>query len=615
MKKVLTLNEEIKRMKSLMSEERLYGNLIDSPPKKKVITEGVPWKALWQAVKTASKETPDLALTLISKSYIGKVNKALSKLPESGILAAKQAQEIMDIAKGLAKNMSVADNITKVFKLAKIPLDGPDIGSMRNMLVNMQALILRGVARGDNATIIAKDINAIAKSTSLTPQDITDFAHLVFNSTKINKILGESQLAKALEDLTKVDIDAYFKMLTTMSPGDLRGVDDLVNAVTKNADDMTESGLKELFKGSNMEKAAKLGLWSFKTVKAGLKTLFFRFDIPPITRQLEKWGWGRKLLQSKLLTGKKYRVSLAQAPMWWGIYECLSEPLAEVIANYYKKGSEEGLGPVEIDKTTLTYFVPSCLAHYVKGSSLTIPRGIAYLDDWTFNLKDREVNIQKENFKKWLINRVCEDAGNQKTVNGTLSCDWAAIQEKYPDCESLKGPDGPIEQYKEEAIEQNWFRTLIDYGAKKLSLDEEIKLFKDQVAEQLTNDPQLCKWFAENLHLDWEMTKENLEEMVEDGVQVNAIDPDQTALDIIVGDIKNKLIKTGMQCNYLPQWKQAVLSQAKRDSGDYDKYDNGKEGFKTWWCNYKYGEGTAYSKEAATDYLSACKQAVDQWCP
>jgi len=198
-------------MKIILTESQLnllihHSVGLGSNSYKKIITEGAGWKALWQAVKTSVKEAPEVTFGLLTKSYIGKVNKVLNNIPPGQIvLGTQQAQKIMNIAKGLATNPVVKDNILQLLKLTKIPLDSPNIENITNMLINMQSLILRGVARGDNATIIAKDINAIAKSTSLNAADITSFADLVFKSTKINKILGGSKFEVAQQFIDKVN--------------------------------------------------------------------------------------------------------------------------------------------------------------------------------------------------------------------------------------------------------------------------------------------------------------------------------------------------------------------------------------------------------------------------
>lgn len=611
MKKIISLNEEIKRMKSLMGEERLYGNLVDSPLEKKIITEGfpIPWRTLLQALKAGAKESPEL-ITSLSRSYIGKINKALSKIPESGIIPQKQAQEIMNIAKGIPTNTVVRDNITKLFKLSKINLNSSDISNMRTMLVNTQALILRGVAKGENATQIAKDINKINGSNTLTAQDITDFAHLVFNSPNINKILGESKLAKSLENLNVGDKEAYFKILTKLIPSDLRGIDDF-----KNIDGgVTKEGFKALLDGSWTEQFAKKMMWGWNFTKKGLKTLFIRFDVPPITRWIEKWGWGKTLMRQKLITGKW--VSLANAPIYAGFYSCWVDGFWPWWLAYQKKKAGE-VAVDEVDwNASVSNAAVKCLNGLVVGSSTVIPRGIAYVTKPVLDkVYDYEKSTIKDLFRKWLIIYACEQTGSKKVVDGELSCDWAAVQALYPNCESLKGDNGPIEEFKKEAIEQKWYLKVLDYTFKSMGIDEGITGFKEMIEEELTNDPQLCEWFADNLQLEWKMTEEELRDQVEDMVEAGAVDTDVDGDGIIINDIKTRLIKTGMQCNYLLQWKQAVLTQAKRDSGEYDKYGDGKEGFKTWWCNYKYGEGTAYSKEAAIDYISACKKAVDKWCP
>jgi len=84
---------------------------------------------------------------------------------------------------------------------------------------------------------------------------------------------------------------------------------------------------------------------------------------------------------------------------------------------------------------------------------------------------------------------------------------------------------------------------------------------------------------------------------------------------VIVNDIEKVLIETGMQCNYLSRWKEAAVPADKHH--EVKEFDDGKEGFKNWWCNFRYGEGSEYSKkdESDYDYVNACKQAVDQWCP
>jgi len=626
MKKVISLNEEIKRMKSLMGEERLYGNLIDYPPKKKIIKEQVPWKAVWQAVKAGVKESPDMALTLISKSYISKVNKALSNIPESGIISVKEAQEIMNIARGLSKNTKVADDITKIFKLSKIPLDGADINGMRNMLVNMQALILRGVAKGDNSSIIAKDINKITKSNAITSSDVTDFAHLVFNSPSINKVLGESKLAKSLKDLTKVEIDTYFKSLKEMVPGDIRMLDDFKNMKGIPVSGLDEATLvkilKEFFRGFNFHNIV------IKFIGKTGKTLFLRIDIPPLTKWISKFTWGKNILNSSIMSGNKKflrflpSLSLANSPFYVGMYACISNAIAPWIMAMMKKSGGE---IARQDKTTIMNLVGGCIGEYFESAPKTIPKGIILVDNTLeritgYSVKDlytRDKAILRNNFKNWLIDEVCKEGkGKRMMADGTIGCDWEAVQSKYGDCQSLLKSGGMVDQYQEVGLEEKWWEWAWDYSVSTLGVEEHITKFKDAIAEQLTDWPGFQKWCTVNLQLKWDATKEELEDMLEEVVDIKIVDAEDAAKyseEQVIIDMIKKLKGTGLDCGYLLQWKLNLISEEQRESGEYDQYGDGQEGFKTWYCNHQYGKGTDF--ESDPGHVSACKKAVDQWCP
>lgn len=308
--------------------------------------------------------------------------------------------------------------------------------------------------------------------------------------------------------------------------------------------------------------------------------------------------------------GKIWRVklpSLANTPAIAGIGACAWKTGIPYYKSVQDKFFGDGIGDFEQDKAGVAEAITNCISDYLTVAPKVIPKGIFYVVSpfWEY-----ELNLYRNNLKKYIIEKVCKDAGEMKIIDGKLSCNWDAIQERYPDCESLKGPNGAIETFKNDAIDEKWYHKLIDFGLRKLTIEEEVAEFKDQVAEQLTNWPGLCDWFEENLHLKWEFSQSDVENKV--NVEITTGDTkEELAAQLIINDMMIEFKKTGIECQWLKIWKDTIVDEDKVHT--VENFDNGKDGFKTWFCGINYGLNTEHGDKPI--YIEYCKKAVDKWCP
>ena len=355
MKRISTLEEQLNRMKSLMTEERLYGNLIDNKEKKIVIQEQSLAKRIARMLKG-----PDINIPKLNKSRIAKINAAFKNLDSKNIDMAAFKAQIAALYKNVGNDSS--PHIQKL--LTKLNYPANDIAWLTNQIELMEKYILNGLHKGKSASEIADDLGK-----NFTTDDVIDMVGIVYGNNKGIKSrlkIGEGNVY-AKQDKDYLDIntnkgkEADSKFKTKLEDLAIRtqkvtNMPEELQAATKQIDEAIESGGKTIkMKGgktptpdepatmvtiSKTEQSLfgpsgdfrvlypwKIKSWSnsegiiIKTIKG----LFYRIRVKPATKM---WDWITRdsLISNYALSrwGAKFlRFAISYAPIemeLWALY-------------------------------------------------------------------------------------------------------------------------------------------------------------------------------------------------------------------------------------------------------------------------------------------------------
>jgi hypothetical protein len=174
MKKINSLEDQLNRMKSLMTEERLYGNLIHNEEKKIVLKEQKPKTGIVKKIATILGG-PDINIPKLNKSRIAKINAAFKNLDSKNLDMASFKAEIAALYKNVGDDSS--PHIQQLLTKLNYPAD--DISWLTNQIELMERYILNGLHKGQSASEIADDLGK-----NFTTDDVIDMVGIVYGNNK-----------------------------------------------------------------------------------------------------------------------------------------------------------------------------------------------------------------------------------------------------------------------------------------------------------------------------------------------------------------------------------------------------------------------------------------------
>ncbi len=275
------LQEELKRIKSLMTEERLYGNLVNDS-KKPLLTES--WRSKMIAVLRKASKTD---LDLLNKGYIDELSSAVMKTGDNRYNAIKN---IFD------KINSGAFNANSEMFFKNLGVKGDELEYFISQYRKIQLLLTKSLADKYDINMMVK----YYKTFSLTSNNIQDMIDLIYPyNDNIRSLFGRARMV----------IDRTKKVILTKAMATAKSIQ-----IRKNILEKLESwDLKRLQKAAQTDGVIKQkadgtmvstgGSPKIKTTSGGavvtqdehrwlltkaMLFIFVRMKFPYITRILEK---------------------------------------------------------------------------------------------------------------------------------------------------------------------------------------------------------------------------------------------------------------------------------------------------------------------------------------
>ena len=631
------LNEQLERMKSLMTEDRLYGNLVDKNPTikeqlKKVISD-------LMSLISSNK----INMKVLTKSYDEALTSALKNTDEVARVAA-----LRKIADGITSGTQ-RSNTRKFLKKLGI-IDEEAINEFMTGMEKMQLMILKGLKEKKTLTQIAEGY----RPWGIEYKDVETAVALFFdNNTQVKRSLGlgeEKLLSKAdqkIKNQGKTSTDVTSRLVTTHNK-----IVNRYNSLSKLLDDMPE---KELTGGTKYPDDPKIkpnddgsinvltkkhwvqtsinGLWFL------LKSWLFHIRIPKVTKILDS------VALTNNYTARIARRIIRNSPWMMGGYS-----FYQYISNHLKienMDDYEGLSQADIisqissgdvpfpefgwihntqyhngeelaTKTRAQYFVEAVNAyldnvpaHYLIG----VPLGwggdaIA----WTFA---DTPEIMENRAILWLA-KYCNDHPNKCEV------------EKYQNCEDfmesgildamkkdmLKGYDGSQETEMTEDA-NGWPEFIRDWSYRRATGLEFNEWIEDEIFKTTLSAKKMC----DLVEKDWgEKRREIQEEIVEEAVQQQ-----QEIDEAVKKELENQKAELGGEDGWKKaiikdmlnqeftcvtisngEWKTNLINRGwAKEMSELDSYSNDKEGFKKYYCTDSY----------TGKHGEWCSAAVDEECP
>ncbi len=338
------LNEQILRMKSLMGESRLYGNLVED----KVMINEQSWgKRIIRAIADAI-QVEKRALNKINKQIVDNYEKALkaadSGNPNEALKLFKKNQDYINSSKN-------KDNIQDLLKLQqkrlgdKYDFSAEDVPNFVNMYVTMQKLINVSLAKGWDWN---QSVKQFEKSLGLSKEH-ADAAILIVlhNKPKLRKrlryALDDSDLLKRKDVITNPDLNKGSKIfnITAENAWELtrknldsdwiklsKKFDDVLEdidykQISKEVSDSSENILKRIENALDWKKLgntiAKVSLWYPLVVGARIfKFLFIYARIPRAAKFFDDLGLGSV---SKILGSIPFFSTMYSSYWAWVFYQ------------------------------------------------------------------------------------------------------------------------------------------------------------------------------------------------------------------------------------------------------------------------------------------------------
>jgi hypothetical protein len=285
MKKINNLNEQLNRMKSLMGDGRLYGNLVDKKP----INE---WRIIGQFAKNS-----DEALELFARAEkyyddavkSGKVSKVPSMIDD--VVKSSGQGSFETILSRFSRNLDTVDDMIKhmdefddVYKAVLSPKQYDSYKSFikfasENGIENLD--IIRGIESGSPYFMrFPAELNLrwviFAQWFKKQPNSVKKEVVELLRGTPTDKIVGDVPIkGSLLDDLAKTTGNSADEVIDAVKAGDdvvddiIKTGDDVVDDVVKTGDDVVDDVVKTSSKEG--------GLWG--------EEIFLMFKDGKLTRE------------------------------------------------------------------------------------------------------------------------------------------------------------------------------------------------------------------------------------------------------------------------------------------------------------------------------------------